>query len=158
MRSPAREMLKFMLPMFKLHISGFATSGAASRSSSVMVRPPPVVMLITASVFCLIRGRNCMNTAGSGVGEPSCGLRACRWMMAAPASAASIEDRAISSAVIGRYSDMLGVWIAPVTAQLMMILAMAFPLEADATDCAAAGREGPEAVSREPRDPVAAVG
>ena len=54
MRSPAREMLKFMLPMFRLHISGFATSGAASRSSSVMVRPPPVVMLITASVLCLI--------------------------------------------------------------------------------------------------------
>ena len=34
---------------------------------------------------------------------------------------------AISSGVIGRYSDMLGVWMAPVTAQLMMILAMAFP-------------------------------
>ena len=38
-RSPAREMLKFMLPMLRLHISGFASSGAASRSSSVMVRP-----------------------------------------------------------------------------------------------------------------------
>ncbi len=43
-----------------------------------------------------------MNTAGSGVGEPVCGSRACRWMMAAPASAASIEERAISSGVIGR--------------------------------------------------------
>jgi hypothetical protein len=102
MRSPAREILKFMLPMFRLHISGFATSGAARRSSRVMVRPPPVVMLITASVLCLITGRNCMNTAGSGVGEPSFGLRACRWMIAAPASAASIEERAISSGVIGR--------------------------------------------------------
>ncbi len=86
----------------RLHISGFATSGAASRSSSVMVRPPPVVMLMTASVLCLITGRKFMNTAGSGVGDPSTGLRACRWMIAAPASAASIEDRAISSGVIGR--------------------------------------------------------
>ena len=109
MRSAAREMLKFIEPMFKLHISGLATSGAARRSSRVMVRPPPVVMLITASVACLIRGRNCMKTAGSGVGEPSMGLRACRWMIAAPASAASIDDLAISSGVIGRYGDMLGV-------------------------------------------------
>ena len=45
--------------------------GAASRSSSVMPRPPPVVMLITASVALWMRGRNCMNTAGSGVGRPS---------------------------------------------------------------------------------------
>ncbi len=30
--------------------------------------------------------------------------------------------RAISSGVIGKASDMLGVWIAPVTAQLMMTL------------------------------------
>jgi hypothetical protein len=29
---------------------------------------------------------------------------------------------AISSAVIGRYGDMVGVWIAPVTAQVMMTL------------------------------------
>ena len=48
-------------------------------------------------------------------------------MIAAPASAASIDERAISSGVIGRYSDMLGVWMAPVTAQQMMTLAMAFP-------------------------------
>jgi hypothetical protein len=30
-------------------------------------------------------------------------------MIAAPASAASIEDRAISSGVIGKYGDILGV-------------------------------------------------
>ena len=48
-RSPARAMLKFMLPMFRLHISGLASSGAASRSSSVMFSPPPVVMFTTAS-------------------------------------------------------------------------------------------------------------
>ena len=101
-RSPAWEMLKFMLPMLRLHISGFATSGAASRSSSVMASPPPVVMFTTASTLCLITGRKRMNTAGSGVGAPVCGSRACRWMMAAPASAASIAPRAISSGVIGR--------------------------------------------------------
>ena len=32
-----------------------------------------------------------MNTAGSGVGAPVSGSRACRWMIAAPASAASID-------------------------------------------------------------------
>ena len=32
-----------------------------------------------------------MNTSGLGVGLPSSGLRACRWMMVAPASAASID-------------------------------------------------------------------
>jgi hypothetical protein len=48
-------------------------------------------------------------------------------MIAAPASAASMEERAICSGVIGRWSDMLGVWMAPVTAQLMMTLpAMVF--------------------------------
>ena len=121
-------MLKFMLPMLRLHISGFASSGAASRSSSVMFSPPPVVMFTTASTLCLITGRKRMNTAGSGVGSPVFGSRACRWMIAAPASAASIEERAISSGVIGRWSDMLGVWIAPVTAQLMITLpAMVVP-------------------------------
>src|SRR6202012_1307634 len=97
-------------------------------------------------------GRNFMNTAGSGVGDPSTSLRACRWMIAAPASAASIDDRAISSAVIGRYSDMRAGWIAPVTAELVMILAMALPLEGSCADCAAARPEGPEAFT--PGQPV----
>ena len=91
-----------MLPMLRLHISGLACSGAARRSSTVMPRPPPVVMFTTASVLCLMIGRKRMNTAGSGVGSPVSGLRACRWMMAAPASAAAIDWAAISSGVIGR--------------------------------------------------------
>src|SRR6056297_712762 len=40
--------------------------------------------------------------------------------MAAPASAAPIAASAISAAVTGRCGDMLGVWIPPVTAQVMM--------------------------------------
>ena len=118
----AREMLKFIEPMLRLHISGLASSGAASRSASDMPSPPPVVMFSTASVDCLIVGRKRMNTAGSGVGSPVSGLRACRWMIAAPASAASMLACAICSGVIGSASDMLGVWIAPVMAQLMITL------------------------------------
>src|SRR3954447_8624629 len=128
-RLPALEMLKFIEPMLRLHISGLACSGAARRSSSVIFSPPPVVMFTTASVDCLMMGRKRMSTAGSGVGSPFSGLRAWRWMMAAPASAASMLLWAICSGVIGRCSDMLGVWIAPVTAQLMMTLAMQLPHE-----------------------------
>jgi hypothetical protein len=40
--------------------------------------------------------------------------------MAAPALAAPTAACAISSGVIGRCGDMLGVWIDPVTAQVMM--------------------------------------
>ena len=40
--------------------------------------------------------------------------------MAAPASAAPIAASAISFGVTGRCGDMLGVWMAPVTAQVMM--------------------------------------
>ena len=61
-----------------------------------------------------------MNTSGSAVGRPSRGSRACRWRMAAPASAASIDWSAICRGVSGRYGDIVGVWIEPVTAQLMM--------------------------------------
>ena len=42
--------------------------------------------------------------------------------MAAPASAASTAASAISAGVTGRCGDMEGVWIAPVTAQVMMTL------------------------------------
>ena len=42
--------------------------------------------------------------------------------MAAPASAAPMAASAISSAVIGRCGDIDGVWIEPVTAQVMMTL------------------------------------
>jgi hypothetical protein len=40
--------------------------------------------------------------------------------MAAPASAAPNADSAISAAVTGRWGDIDGVWIDPVTAQEMM--------------------------------------
>src|SRR5713101_4851702 len=79
-------------------------------------------MLTTAPVDCLIRGRNCMNTSGSGVGRPSFGSRAWRCRIAAPASAAAIASRAISSGVSGRYGLIVGVWIDPVTAQVMTTL------------------------------------
>src|ERR1700678_65758 len=39
--------------------------------------------------------------------------------MAAPASPAPIAASAISLAVIGKYGDIVGVWIEPVTAQVM---------------------------------------
>jgi len=45
--------------------------------------------------------------------------------MAAPASAASIDCWAISVGVIGKASDMVGVWIPPVTAHEMMTLLFA---------------------------------
>ena len=92
------------------------------RSSTVIVTLPPVVMLMIASQPALMRGRNCMNTAGSGDGRPSFGSRACRCRMAAPALAASIACVAIWSGVNGSASDMVGVWIEPVIAQVMMTL------------------------------------
>jgi hypothetical protein len=106
--------------MLHEHISGLVARGAASRSCTVMLCPPPVVMLMTASVACLIAGRNSRNTSGSGVGRPSFGSRAWRWMIAAPAFAAAIDSSAISRGVIGRCADIVGVWIEPVTAQVMM--------------------------------------
>ena len=42
--------------------------------------------------------------------------------MAAPASAAPMAASAISCAVIGICGDIEGVWIEPVTAQVMMTL------------------------------------
>src|SRR4030088_124325 len=87
-----------------------------------MVTLPPVVMLITPSQLCLMRGRNCRNTAGSGEGRPSLGSRACKCRIAAPALAASIACVAISSGVTGKASDMVGVWIEPVIAQVMITL------------------------------------
>ena len=65
-----------------------------------------------------------MNTDASDDGRPSFGSRACRCRIAAPALAASIACVAIWSGVIGSASDMVGVWIEPVIAQLMMIFAM----------------------------------
>src|SRR5467141_4822458 len=87
-----------------------------------MVGAPPVVRLITTSHAALIFGRNRRNIFGSWVGLPSLGSRACRCTIAAPASAAPIAALAISLAVIGRCGDIVGVWIEPVTAQVMMTL------------------------------------
>src|SRR5215216_5801072 len=85
-----------------------------------MVGAPPVVMLITQSERCLITFRNGANASGDWSGLPVCGSRAWRCTIAAPASAAPMAASAISSGVIGRYGDIDGVWIAPVTAQVMM--------------------------------------
>src|ERR1041385_1423646 len=102
--------------------SGLSLSVGCSRSSTVMVGAPPVVKLITPSQEDLIFCANCLNSAGSCVGRPSLGSRACRWTMAAPAFTAALAASAISSGVIGRYGDMVGVWIEPVTAHVMMTL------------------------------------
>src|SRR5712691_6576896 len=102
--------------------SGLSRSAGCSRSSMLIVGAPPVVRLRTTSQAALIFGRNCLNTSGSCVGLPSFGLRACRCTIAAPALAAPIAPAAISSGVTGRCGDMLGVWIEPVTAQVMMTL------------------------------------
>src|SRR5580700_7642887 len=110
--------------MFIEHISGASVLAAEMRCSTVMVTAPPVVMFTTASVACLMRGRNCMKTDASDDGRPSFGSRACRCRMAAPAAAASMAWVAIWSGVIGSASDMVGVWIEPVIAQLMTIFAM----------------------------------
>src|SRR5215831_619091 len=42
-------------------------------------------------------------------------------MIDSPASAASIEARAMCGGVIGRWSDIVGVWTPPVGAHVMMI-------------------------------------
>src|SRR5512134_3631525 len=102
--------------------SGLSCSAGCRRSSIVIVAAPPVVKLSTTSLAALIFVANWRKSSGSCVGLPSFGLRACRCTIAAPALAASIDACAISSGVTGRYGDMLGVWIEPVTAQVMMTL------------------------------------
>src|SRR4051812_49881134 len=51
--------------------------------------------------------------------------------MAAPASAAPTAASAISWAVTGRCGDIEGVWMAPVTAQVMMTLRVSAKLLSD---------------------------
>ena len=87
-----------------------------------MFWPPPVVMLMTASVRSAMPGRNSQNTSGSGVGLPVRGSRAWRWMIDAPASAAPSDASTISAGVMGRWGDIVGVWMEPVTAHVMMTL------------------------------------
>jgi hypothetical protein len=90
-----------------------------------MVGAPPVVRLTTQLERCLMTGRKGANASGDWSGRPVAGSRACRWTMAAPASAAPTAASAISSGVTGRWGDMEGVWIAPVIAQLMMTFRLA---------------------------------
>src|SRR6202022_1913913 len=90
------------------------------RSCPDMEGEPPVVRLTTASQPRLMAGRNSANAWGRWSGLPVTGSRACRWMMAAPASQAPIAASAISFGVTGRYGDIEGVWIEPVTAQVIM--------------------------------------
>src|ERR1700742_2206502 len=102
--------------------SGLKRTAGWMRSWIGIHGAPPVVRLMTASLRCLITFRNGSNSAGVWSGAPVSGLRACRWMIAAPASAALIAASAISSGVTGRFGDIDGVWIAPVTAQVMITL------------------------------------
>src|SRR5687768_9232479 len=121
-RFPAAEKSKISGPMLSEQSSGRAALAPSSRASRLIVALPPVEMLITASQLCLMRGRNAMKSAARGLGLPSAGLRAWRWRIAAPASAAPIAASAIWSAVTGRCGDIDGVWIEPVGAQVMMTL------------------------------------
>jgi hypothetical protein len=111
-----------MEPMFRLASSGLKTDAGSMRSSTVMCGDPPVVMLMTALVLALSLARIGSKWAGSWDGRPSLGSRACMWTMAAPASAAPMAASAISSALTGRWGDIDGVWMAPVTAEVMMTL------------------------------------
>src|SRR5438445_385704 len=94
----------------------------AEQAARGALHAPRVVSCIATSHAALICGRKRMHIFGSCVGRPSAGSRACRCTIAAPAPAAPIAPSAISSGVTGRCGDMLGVWIAPVTAQVMMTL------------------------------------
>ena len=89
--------------------SGLNVAAGARRCSSVMPCPPPVVMFTTQAERCLMTLRNGSNASGLWSGRPSCGLRACRCTMAAPASAAPMAASAISWPVTGRCGDMDGV-------------------------------------------------
>src|ERR1043166_1702301 len=111
-----------MEPMFNDATSGLNTAAGLTRSSIDMVGAPPVVMLITAAQRCLMTFRNGANASGDWSGRPSFGSRACRCTTAAPASAAPIAASAMWRAVTGIAGDIDGVWIEPVTAQVMLAL------------------------------------
>src|ERR1700682_2512596 len=106
--------------------SGLKCAHGFTRSSTVIVGAPPVVMFTTTSHARLIFFRNGAKASGRWSGRPSRGSRACRCTIAAPASQAPIAASAISSAVMGKYGDIDGVWIAPVTAQVMTTLRRGF--------------------------------
>src|SRR5258707_9731840 len=103
-----------------------------------MVGAPPVVKLIPPFERCFMIFRNGANASGLWSGWPVLGLRACRCTIAAPASAASTAASAISCGVTGNTFDIEGVWIAPVTAQVMMTLRLML--------CSLSGRLGTSSV------------
>jgi len=113
-------MPKFSDPTLSDAISGDVDTAARRRSSRVIPRPLPVDTFITASQAPAIFAMSSWNSSGRGSGRPVSGSRACRWTIAAPASTASIDAPAISSGVTGRCGDIVGVWIPPVGAQVMM--------------------------------------
>ena len=80
-----------------------------------------MVTLITAPV-ALSPGRIRPKASTDWSGRPVRGSRAWTCRIAAPASAARRPSATISSGVTGRCGDIEGVWIAPVSAQLMMTL------------------------------------
>ena len=84
------------MPMLSEATSGLKVAAGRTRSSAVMVGAPPVVMFTTTLERCLITLRNGAKASGVWSGRPSCGLRACRCTIAAPASAAPIAASAIS--------------------------------------------------------------
>src|ERR1700676_5114226 len=111
-----------MEPILRLATSGFHLAAGARRSATDMNGEPPVVRLTTTLDRCLMSRKNGAKASGVWSGLPSVGLRACRWTMAAPASAAPTAASAISWAVMGRYGDIDGVSIEPVTEQVIMTL------------------------------------
>ena len=85
---------------------GVPNIGSSRRTVSPSTRASYTpAQFTTAGVRCLITPRNGANRSSDWSGLPVSGSRACRWTIAAPASAAPIAASAISSAVIGRCGD-----------------------------------------------------
>ena len=110
-----------MEPPLAEAISGLKRSMTAKRSSTVMPCAPPVVMPMTTLLFFLIPVRIFSKVSKSAVGWPVTSRRAWMCTMDAPAAAASRAFCVTSSAPLGRYGVMVGVWIPPVTAAVTMI-------------------------------------
>src|SRR2546423_1343064 len=102
-----------MVPRFGVHSSGSSSSTPASRSCTDMPVPPPVEMLITTSLRCLMPDAYSAKIFGSADGLPSFGSRACRCRTAAPAPAAATPWSTTSSMAYGSDADMDGAAPAP---------------------------------------------
>lgn len=133
---------KFIDPMFNEATSGCHVAAGRTRSSMLIVGAPPVVMLITQSLRCLIVCKKGKNACGVWSGRPSLGLRACRCTTAAPALAAPMAASAISLALTGRCGDIDGVWMAPVTAQVIITL-RGLGMRLSSGVCCSVGQTGP---------------